>query len=371
MSASSLPPGVSPPLTTDNPNNHSGLIVILASFYIVLVLTALAARTYASFQRRIIQEDDLLFGVLVVIAILQAVVVLIQVHFGWGVRVGFGDSIDYRMLKVPNTSKAGYAAEIISILVLGLSKVSTCLFYEALFSKTQRHFARAILVTVVIWMTISIVLLAVRCTRNPWADISEAQCSSLFPRWQAITALDIITEVFLFMYSGLAVHRVKISMQKKLVVFLALESRVLLIPLAAIRLHFIKAQITSPTPILIGAFATVTTEMYLATSVLCLVSAFLKSFLAAYEDSNGISYTDGHSGSGSKSRKGTSNTITQRSRSRSRFSATVDRLRGWEREEDPILGTPSASGGLQILKSVEVDVRDEPIELTEAGRARH
>lgn len=110
--------------------------------------------------------------------------------------------------------------------------------------------------------------------------------------------------------------------------------------------------------------------MYLATSVLCLVSAFLKSFLAAYEDSNGISYTDGHSGSGSKSRKGTSNTITQRSRSRSRFSATVDRLRGWEREEDPILGTPSASGGLQILKSVEVDVRDEPIELTEAGRAR-
>ena len=85
-----------------------------------------------------------------------------------------------RCLSIPaNTSKAGYAAEIISILVLGLSKVSTCLFYEALFSKTQRHFARAILVTVVIWMTISIVLLAVRCTRNPWADISEAQCSSL------------------------------------------------------------------------------------------------------------------------------------------------------------------------------------------------
>lgn len=67
MSASSsLPAGVSPPLTTDNPNNHSGLIVILASFYIVLVLTALGARTYASVQRRIIQQDDLLFGALVV-----------------------------------------------------------------------------------------------------------------------------------------------------------------------------------------------------------------------------------------------------------------------------------------------------------------
>ncbi|CAG7925191.1 unnamed protein product [Penicillium olsonii] len=287
--------------------------------------------------------------------------------------------------------KAGYAAELISILVLGLSKVSTCLFYEALFSQTQRHLARGILAAVIIWIIVSTVLLAVRCTSSPWADISVARCSSLvwrlrlgssnwlsseliwstqFPRWQAITALDISTEVFLFLYSGMAVHRVKISMRKKLMVFLALESRVLLIPLSGLRLHFIHSQITSANPVLIGAFATVTTEMYLATSVLCLVSAFLKSFIAAYEDSNGISYTDGMSGSNSKSRKGTLNTFTHRSRSRSRFSATVDRLRGWEREEDPIIGSTDALGGLQIYRTVQVDVSDEPIELTEAGRAR-
>ena len=108
--------------------------------------------------------------------------------------------------------------------------------------------------------------------------------------------------------------------------------------------------------------------MYLAISVLCLVSAFLKSFLAAYEDSNGISYTDGVSGSHSKSRKGTSNTVTQKNQSR--FSTTVERLRGWEREEDPIIGPADTSGGLQIYKSVQVDVSDEPIELAEAGRAR-
>ncbi|CAG8097322.1 unnamed protein product [Penicillium salamii] len=388
MSASSspFPPDVSAPLTADNPDNHSGLIVILASFYIVLVITALAARTYASFQRRIIQQDDLLFGVLVVVAILQAAVVLLQVHYGWGIRVEPGKAVDDRMLK------AGYAAEIISILVLGLSKVSTCLFYEALFSQTQRYMARIILFAVIIWMIMSTLLLAVRCTPSPWADISEAQCSSLvrrlrnfnhesdlvkagltipvqFPRWQAITALDIVTEVFLFLYSAIAVHRVKISMRKKLMVFLALESRVLLIPLASLRLHFIHSQIISASPILIGAFATVTTEMYLATSVLCLVSAFLKSFIAAYEDSNGISYTDGMSGSNSKSRKGTSNTFTPKTRSRSRFSATVDRLRGWEREEDPIMGPTDASGGLQIYRTVQVDVSDEPIELTDAGRA--
>lgn len=78
-----------------------------------------------------------------------------------------------------DTPKAGYAAEIISILVLGLSKVSTCLFYEALFSQTQRYMARIILIAVIIWMIMSTLLLAVRCTPSPWADISEAQCSSL------------------------------------------------------------------------------------------------------------------------------------------------------------------------------------------------
>ena len=65
-SSSPLPSGVSAPLTTDNPNNHSGLIVIITSFYIVLIIVALTARIYASFQRRIMQHDDFLFGVLVV-----------------------------------------------------------------------------------------------------------------------------------------------------------------------------------------------------------------------------------------------------------------------------------------------------------------
>lgn len=57
---------MSAPLTTDNPNNHGGLIVIITSMNIVLIIVSLAARVYASLQRRIVQQDDVLFGVLVV-----------------------------------------------------------------------------------------------------------------------------------------------------------------------------------------------------------------------------------------------------------------------------------------------------------------
>lgn len=44
--------------------------------------------------------------------------------------------------------------------------------------------------------------------------------------------------------------------------------------------------------------------------------------------------------------------------------------RGCDREEDPIVGFAAAPGGLQIYKSVQLDVSDQPIELTEAGSAR-
>lgn len=65
-SATPLPSGVSPPLTTDNDDNHGGLIVIMTSLSLVLVLSSLAARIYSAIQRHIFQRDDLLFGILVV-----------------------------------------------------------------------------------------------------------------------------------------------------------------------------------------------------------------------------------------------------------------------------------------------------------------
>lgn len=65
-SATPLPSGVNPPLTTDNDDNHGGLVVIMTSLALVLVLASLAARIFSAVQRHIFQRDDLLFGILVV-----------------------------------------------------------------------------------------------------------------------------------------------------------------------------------------------------------------------------------------------------------------------------------------------------------------
>lgn len=140
-----------------------------------------------------------------------------------------------------------------------------------------------------------------------------------------------------------------------------------LVPLAVLRLHYTTIQIGSNYPTFTGAFATVTIEMYLALGVVCLVTAFFKSFITAYEDNAGISYTEGGSGSGSKSRK-PSATIRLCHKFLS-GSSTSGGLRGWEREEDQIIDPTDAGLGLQILKTVQLSVRNEYIELRDHGTA--
>lgn len=56
--ASSLPPGVSPPLTEDNDHNHNGLVVIVTSLALFLVLASLVIRLFASSKRGLMLQDD-------------------------------------------------------------------------------------------------------------------------------------------------------------------------------------------------------------------------------------------------------------------------------------------------------------------------
>ncbi|KAJ6081569.1 hypothetical protein N7499_006443 [Penicillium canescens] len=350
-SPTAYPPGVSPPLTTDNENDHSGLIVIITALFLVFVLISVAARAFSSYKRHLIQRDDYFFGVLVAVAICHASLVMTQVHYGWGTRKEPATTTDSRMLKI------GYAAEILAIVVLGLSKITTCIFYGTLFSQMQHRSNRIAFAGMIIWMVMAMLLLAIRCSHDPWYDISANQCGSLLSRWEAITAVDIFTEVVLFLYSGLAIYKVKIPTKKKLIVFLALESRLILVPLAAIRFYFTKRQIDSKYPILLGAFATITTEIYLSFSVICLVSAFIKSFLAVYEDKNGLAYTEG---------------VLDLDLVRSSIAQQqlllihgLTHLRGREDDEEPMIDPVHGSGGLQIVKTVRLSLHNESIELAD------
>ncbi|KAL4786502.1 hypothetical protein BJX76DRAFT_355049 [Aspergillus varians] len=349
--STTFPPGIRAPLSADNDNDHSGLVVVITSFYLVLILSSLAARAFSLYRKRLVQWDDYVFALLVIIASAQLSVVLKQVHHGWGTRTGPDTATARdRMLK------AGYAADILFIVAIGLSKIATCLFYEALFSQLPRRIIRTLLVTTIIWTLMSILLVAIRCSQQPWHDIS-GRCSGLFPRWQAITGLDIVTEVLLVVYSGWAIHNVRIPLRKKIMVFLALGCRIILVPLSALRLHYTKIQLDSSFPTLLGAYATTAAEIYLSLSIVCQITSSLKFIIAVYEDKDGISYTGGSAKSTyNKSKTPISSDSTgQKSRSHSHSAGR--------------------SGGLQILRSVQWSVQDEAIEMGERrgspGKASH
>ncbi|KAJ6010407.1 hypothetical protein N7451_001819 [Penicillium sp. IBT 35674x] len=372
----SWPAGITAPLTVDNDYNHSGLIVVLTAFTLVLFIVAIAARINSSTQKASFQPDDFAFAALVIAAVIQVSLVFGQVHYGWGTRM---ESIDAgskeQMLKVELTGHLGYAADIFAVITLGLSKVTTCLFYEGLFSQIQRRFIRSILLSVIIWTVLSVLLFAIRCSSKPWNDIDTAQCSGLLARWEAVTVIDVLTEVLLLVFAGLAISQVKISTKQRIIVFCALESRILLIPMSAVRAHLIKIQLGSTDATLSGSYATAITEIYLALSVTCLLTAFAKSFIAVYEDENGISYryrepttkSDSKGTSQLGSRSGMTRSKDTVSRRFSRRGERTEHLKGWEREEDPIIGQAESGQGLQILKTVQLSVRNESIELSERG----
>lgn len=77
------------------------------------------------------------------------------------------------------TGQTTYAADILGLLVLGLSKITSSLFYETLFSQLHLRLIRSTLISMVLWTILSVILVGVRCSDQPWFDIGASQCSSL------------------------------------------------------------------------------------------------------------------------------------------------------------------------------------------------
>ncbi|RAL08275.1 uncharacterized protein BO97DRAFT_223958 [Aspergillus homomorphus CBS 101889] len=366
--ASPLPPGVSPPLTEENEHNHNGLIVIITSLGLFLALASLGIRIFASSKRSILLRDDYLLFVVVACACTQVSLVLVQVHFGWGKSEELILSADY-----PQMVKVGYVADLLYMLILGLSKICTMLFYQNLFLPRTRWMIKFILMACALWTLAAMLLLALRCSSDPWVDINH-ECQGLLPRWRAISAIDIILEALILSYPVVIILNVQIPQKKKITVLGILSCRIILIPLSAIHLYYIQKQIQSSNPTLLGAYATTTAELHLSLSIVLLTVSSLKLFVAVYEDDQGFAYTEDISGSHSNSGP----TVPTAWRI-SRHVKDPSLLRGSGTEHEPILQGTSASASSSrtpcllkrtnaILKSVQVSVTRESIELEDRGR---
>ncbi|KAJ5818993.1 hypothetical protein N7474_004584 [Penicillium riverlandense] len=337
----SLPLVLSPPLTVDNDVNHNGVIMVITSFALFLVLGSLGIRVYSAYSRRARQMDDWAFAFTVVFALTQISVVFAQINFGWGkegslIATGHRSQMD----------KAVYSADILYVSTLVLSKASTSVFYRTITTRSSQWIIHGILGLVGLWALIAIIMLAIRCGSHPWQDINQ-ECPSLFPRWQATAALDIILDTVLVLYPMKVIPRLHTTLTKKVTVLLVLSCRVLLIPTSAVHLHYMHQQINSSNPTLVGSFATIAAELHVALSVVVLIAPLMKPFIAAYIDENGFAYTDCASKSESPSS------------SRSRAYKFLPR-----KTPGPSPCSSELQGGNRIVKSVQISVDHETMELS-------
>ncbi|CAI7656043.1 unnamed protein product [Penicillium viridicatum] len=330
---------MTPPLTVDTEINHNGVITVIASFSLFLILGSLGIRVYSAYSRRVRQLDDLIFAVPVILALAQISAVFVQIHFGWGKSKSLIAGEDWDSIE-----KAGYSADILYIAVLSSSKASTALFYRIITLRSSQWMSYALLGVTLLCAPVTIVLLSVRCDQHPWHDINK-QCSVLFPHWQAVTVLDIFFESMLLLYPIRAIMRLQTTLSNKVVVILVLGSRIFLIPISAIHLHYMSQQVNSPDPTLEGTFATVVAEIHVALSVLVLTAPLMKPFIAAYVDENGLAYTD------------------DASNSRTNHKVTPHSGRSNETYPGSRMSNSPARPG--ILKSIEISVDRDDVELLE------
>ncbi|EKV06536.1 hypothetical protein PDIG_77330 [Penicillium digitatum PHI26] len=305
-----VPSGMTPPLTVDTDINHNGLITVMASFSLFLVLGSLGIRVHSAYSRRARQWDDLTFLVTVI-------------NFGWGKSKSLITNDEWTSME---------------------KVASTALFYRTITLRSSQWMSYVLLTFTLLCAPVTVVLLAVRCDRHPWHDISK-QCSVLFPHWQAVTALDIVFEILMLIYPIGVIVQLQTTLSNKVIVILVLSCRFLLVPINAIHLYYISQQVNSPDPTLEGTLATVVAELHVAISILVLIAPLMKPFVAAYVDENGLAYTDDASKSRTDHKHTPHSDQLNAIDPRSRFSDSPPKNR--------------------ILKSIEISVDREDVELLE------
>ncbi|KAH8432486.1 uncharacterized protein LDX57_010123 [Aspergillus melleus] len=243
--AITVPEGQSAPFETIDSKHHAGIIIITTAICMVITLVCLLIRMYV----RLLLSPPLAFDDIILLggtvtAIVESIIVFYSASIGFGTAITLLD--DRRVSRIQNHIAA---SDVLYLVTLFLSRCCIVAIYSRL---TPRRSHKNILWTTFAISTasiiISIFIVTVDCSVNkPWVTPGE-HCVNLFPRWQFITAIDIITEVFLFLFSVGLVYGLQMPVRHKVVIMISFAARLPLIPLESLRLAAFHKFINSHNP---------------------------------------------------------------------------------------------------------------------------
>ncbi|OGM40511.1 hypothetical protein ABOM_010617 [Aspergillus bombycis] len=279
-----VPPGQSPPFETVDGDHHAGIIIIVSAICLVLSLVCLLIRLYVRFllSPPFGIDDVILLGA-TVSAIVESIIVFHAASIGFGTAIHLLD--DHAVRSIQNSV---VASDVFYLITLYLSRCCVVAIYSRLTPRRRhKNTLWGILAFATAGIVISILVVTVDCSLNkPWVTPSE-HCTNLFARWQFITAIDIFTEIALFIFAVVLIYGLQMAIKPKLVIMVAFASRIPLVAFEAVRLSEFHSFTTTHNPTFDAIEHYTWTQVALNYSLIACTAFCLRPFMNAVSTSYG------------------------------------------------------------------------------------
>ncbi|KGO47675.1 hypothetical protein PEX2_097600 [Penicillium expansum] len=276
----------------------------------------------------------------------------------------------------------GATLDIIALIIIYLSKCCVVAIYLRLTpQKPHNRASWATLALCTAWVIPAIFIVLVNCELNtPWRS-DGGQCTDLYIRWQFIAAVDVITELLLFILAVVLLKGLFMSVRRKLAVGFAFIFRFPLIIFSLVHISALHTSLNSTDTTLAAVEPTVWMQVELHYALVACSVFCLRPFMAAVSTNYGTAGDSTLEGSASRSngtkessKTGSGSGSNSNTASRSLSQSRTQRKRAGTGSKLPMVppaagGSSSGSGSGSRLSEIHGPGRSAPLCLDASPRA--
>ncbi|KAF1927434.1 uncharacterized protein M421DRAFT_421842 [Didymella exigua CBS 183.55] len=267
-------------------HDKRGLIVVTAGCTLAFVWVCFIIRVWLRLQVREWRSDDYFLAAATFLDTVQTGLIFYLVYLGLG-----GPQEDIPPKRLEDIGKQGFASQIFYVLTLWTTKSSILLLYMRLSPSGGHRIASwTMLVASAVWALIAIVLISIPCNPAQFYTSRAGECGSVWPKWQAITALDISTEGLIFCIAIQLVWTLHMRWKAKVLVIFAFSARLPIIMIAAIRLHYFHQAIIATNVTYVSSFYLVANQWQMSYAIISLTITGMGPFLRPFNKDLMTSY---------------------------------------------------------------------------------
>ncbi|GAA84580.1 integral membrane protein [Aspergillus luchuensis IFO 4308] len=293
-----------PPLEVITPWNRGPAITLVAFvfFFVTLIIVAVKFGT-ALYTKTVLLSTDTPLWIALIIAFIQTLLTQFAVDHGLGKHASSLSTADFSKY-----NKLTYAAQLLLIPVLSLSKLSTCRLIHRLTPGQRIRRANMITIIVVgIWTVFAVFATALQC-RPRW-EYLPSQCAGQGAINYPIIIINILTDLALVVIPLIMIWSVQMTLQKRLQIIASFTTRLVVVAVSITELVYLPTYLHSSDPTWTIVNVDICNEliMYLSIIAACMPSVYrilsnLKTGLNGVHMSEiELSTTQGATGSRTKS----------------------------------------------------------------------